>query len=425
MGGFKYLVNSPAKIEAFKNKYHIPQEVVLRYCSPEQLVTDRERGEVIIPMIAYIEEGMTILMGRITQDYLLNHRICPHQCAPNLFRVLGSIDVLNEHLRLGLTWHDVVHMYECHSLKNAGFYLKSRSDIVRLVSCLPKSNKGMKDDYLIALGVWHDGFPCSSEKESQVGYLRVRLFSKRSRFFDPDHVTISLSSYFLLVMNFSFLFTFCFSATFANKGHVAPRLSLTNVATLNYLLRSEIFVSEDRQLRAVHLILDFQPISEIYQDVGNVIRMGDPRLAQIDISRPNFLARDNLPPVALPLPQILPKVAAAPEKEIASLRLSLEEEIDKFHFDEEENSGVPLVTISDAEGEADRHSGVHTPLLVTARPDSSFKEEEDSMTLNKGNKSLRELMASWGKVLTSQEVAKSQIPTNLLFLFFRSLLTSD
>ena len=66
MGRFKYLVNSPAKIEAFKNKYHIPQEVVLRYCSPEQLVTDRERGEVIIPMIAYIEEGMTILMGRIT-----------------------------------------------------------------------------------------------------------------------------------------------------------------------------------------------------------------------------------------------------------------------------------------------------------------------------------------------------------------------
>ena len=169
MGGFKYLVNSPAKIEAFKNKYHIPQEVVLRYCSPEQLVTDRERGEVIIPMIAFIEEGMTIPMGRITQDYLLNHRICPHQCAPNLCRVLGSIDVLNEHLRLGLTWHDVVHMYECHSLKNAGFYLKSRSDIVRLVSCLPKSNKGMKDDYLIASRACHDGPPSPVREEEPCG----------------------------------------------------------------------------------------------------------------------------------------------------------------------------------------------------------------------------------------------------------------
>ena len=47
-------------------------------------------------------------------------------------------------------------MNECHSLVNSGYYLKSRSSIVRLVSCLPKSNKGMKDDYLIASGEWRD-----------------------------------------------------------------------------------------------------------------------------------------------------------------------------------------------------------------------------------------------------------------------------
>ena len=125
MGRFKHLVDSPTKIEAFKNRYHIPREVALQYCSPEQIVSHREAREVIIPMIDFIEWGMTLPMGRITRDYLINHRICPHQCASNLFRVLGSIDALNEHLRLGLTWHDVVHMYECHSFKNAGFYLKS------------------------------------------------------------------------------------------------------------------------------------------------------------------------------------------------------------------------------------------------------------------------------------------------------------
>ena len=160
MGRFKHLVDSPAKIEAFKNRYHILREVALRYCSSKQIVSHREVGEVIIPMIAFIEGGMTLPMGRITWNYLINHRICPYQCAPNLFRVLGSVDALNEHLRLGLTWHDVVHMYECHSLKNARFYLKSGSDVVRLISCLPKSNKGMKDDYLIASGVWHDGLHC-------------------------------------------------------------------------------------------------------------------------------------------------------------------------------------------------------------------------------------------------------------------------
>ena len=67
MGRFKHLVDSPTKIEAFKDKYHIPQEVVLRYCSPEQIVSHREEGEVITPMIAFIKGGMTLPMGRITQ----------------------------------------------------------------------------------------------------------------------------------------------------------------------------------------------------------------------------------------------------------------------------------------------------------------------------------------------------------------------
>ena len=61
---------------------------------------------------------------------------------------------------LGLTWHDVVHMYECHKLANAGYYLKSWSDIVRMISCLPKSNKGMKDNFLIVSGEWSDGLHC-------------------------------------------------------------------------------------------------------------------------------------------------------------------------------------------------------------------------------------------------------------------------
>ena len=132
-------MKSPALIEIFKDKYHIPQEVSLRYCSPEGLAFDREVGEVTIPMISFIEGRMTLPMGRITRDYLCNHRLCPQQCAPNFFRILGAVDTLDRYLGLGLTWHDVVHLYEGHKQKGAEFYLKSRSDAVRLISCLPKS----------------------------------------------------------------------------------------------------------------------------------------------------------------------------------------------------------------------------------------------------------------------------------------------
>ena len=95
---------------------------------------------------------MTIPMGRISRDYLCAHRLCPQQCATNFFRVLGAIDALDRHLGLGLTWYDVAHLYEGHQQALAGFYLKSQSDVVKLISCLPKSNKGMKDDFLIVSG---------------------------------------------------------------------------------------------------------------------------------------------------------------------------------------------------------------------------------------------------------------------------------
>ena len=87
---------------------------------------------------------------------------------------------------------------------------------------------------------------------------------------------------------------------FADKGHVTPRLRLVNVPSLNKLLRSKIFISEDEQLRAIHLILDYEPLSRAYQDASQAIRAGDPRLACIDVSMPGFLAQRDLPPVKLP-----------------------------------------------------------------------------------------------------------------------------
>ena len=90
-------------MEGFRAKYHIPQGVVLAYCHLDQVLADRDMGQVVIPMIAFTEGGMTLPMRRITRNYLLNHRLTPYQCAPNLFRVLGCVDALNEQMGLGLS----------------------------------------------------------------------------------------------------------------------------------------------------------------------------------------------------------------------------------------------------------------------------------------------------------------------------------
>ena len=170
MDKLEKLVDPPAGMEGFKAKYHIPLGVGLEYCSLEEILLKRKMGQAAIPMIAFVEGGMTIPMGRITRDYLRGHRLAPHQCTANMFQMLGCIDVLNEQMNLGLSWHDVVHIYECHSL-NKSYYLKSRSEEMRLISCLPKSNKGLKDDLLIVSKAWHNVIHCPIRAGTPGGVL--------------------------------------------------------------------------------------------------------------------------------------------------------------------------------------------------------------------------------------------------------------
>ena len=94
-------------MKKFRTKYRIPPSVGVKYAAQGEWVDERKTREVVIPMIAFIEGGMTIPMGTLTRNFLRFFRLSPTQCAPNMFRVLGSIEVLNERMNLNLTYHDV------------------------------------------------------------------------------------------------------------------------------------------------------------------------------------------------------------------------------------------------------------------------------------------------------------------------------
>ena len=83
---------------------------------------------------------------------------------PNLFRILGRVDTLNEKMGLNLTHYDVNWVYNLHHLKGQGYYLKNRYLEVRLILCLLESNKGMNKDFLIVSGEWHDDLPCPTRE---------------------------------------------------------------------------------------------------------------------------------------------------------------------------------------------------------------------------------------------------------------------
>ena len=174
-------------------------------------------------------------------------------------------------------------------------------------------------------------------------------------------------------------------------------------------------MNDDEQFQAAHLILDYKPISRTFLDVGNAIRANDYHLARIDVSRPHFLSPHDLPPVDHLIPQGIPLAAQLLQQvplgqvvaeEGTASSSSLEEEIDKFQFEEEETQ-VEAIVISEAEEETDKYSCVQTPApIVTYMEDSSDNEEED-MAL-KPTPSLRELMKRRNKVPSPQEANKSK-----------------
>ena len=199
-----------------------------------------------------------------------------------------------------------------------------------------------------------------------------------------------------------------------DKLYTNPKLSLINVPVLNYLLRSQIFVNDDGQLLAVHLILDFEPISRLFLDVGNSIRANDHHLARIDVSRPGFLAPYDLPPVDHPIPQGI-TFAVQPLQQVplgeaiigegVDSSSSLEHEIDRFKFEEEE-----AILISEAEEGVNEHSCVQTSAqVITYIGDTS--DEEEAMAPKTGP-SLKKLMKSRNKASSPKDKNKSKPSTN-------------
>ena len=90
----------------------------------------------------------------------------------------------------------------------------------------------------------------------------------------------------------------------------------------------------------------------------------------------------------------MPLGQAAAKEGIASSS-SLEEEIDRFQF-EEETQGVEAIVISNAEEEIDEYSCIQTPApIITYVEDSSDDEAEEMAP--KTSQSLRELMKARNK----------------------------
>ena len=75
--------------------------------------------------------------------------------------------------------------------------------------------------------------------------------------------------YAMLTMFFFFL------NDFADKNVAIPNFGLVNQQSLDKILKAEVFVHSDGQLRVAHLILNYTPISKSFQASKCVIKAKD------------------------------------------------------------------------------------------------------------------------------------------------------
>ena len=68
MGRFKKLVESKEVMEKFVANYKIPDNVGLRYCKEGDWHIMRQEGEVVIPIIAFLEGGMRLPIRPVVRD---------------------------------------------------------------------------------------------------------------------------------------------------------------------------------------------------------------------------------------------------------------------------------------------------------------------------------------------------------------------
>ena len=110
-----------------------------------------------------------------------------------------------------------------------------------------------------------------------------------------------------------------------------------------------MFVHNDGQLRAAHLILDYTLISKSYQESKCVIKAKDPRLHWMSVIAPSFLITGPILEGTLttdPIPKGIPKVALPLQHTI--------EEATSSHpaiIKEEEEEEEEVIEVSDSEDE--------------------------------------------------------------------------
>ena len=152
--GYSYLLSSEASLATFRATYGVLEDVDIAYYHQGDIEIQRRRGTntVFFPLMSILEGGIRFPVDPLVIGTLRFYGLCPNQLPPNFFRVVSSVSRLNQLFGLQLDHHDINFMYSLYGNIESDYYLKSRDNKVRLISCLPDSNRNSIGEFVRVSG---------------------------------------------------------------------------------------------------------------------------------------------------------------------------------------------------------------------------------------------------------------------------------
>ena len=159
--GYSYLLDSPGSLAILRQKFDIPGDVEVAYCHESEITLHKRQGTAFFPLMAVLEDRVRFPVDPLMVSTLRYYGLCPDQLPPNFYWVVSYVSRLNHTFDLQLDHHDINHMYSLCGNKSSNYYLKTRDNRVRLISCLPDSNRNSVREFVWVCGNWCAGeIPC-------------------------------------------------------------------------------------------------------------------------------------------------------------------------------------------------------------------------------------------------------------------------
>ena len=151
----------------------------MAYCHESEIALHRNSGSNIafFPLMAILEGGVRFPVRPLLLNTLKFYGLSPEQLPPNFYRVVSSVSRLNKIYGLQLNHHDINFMYSLCVNKKTNYYLKVRDMRVRLISCLPDSNRNSAKEFVRVSSNWFaNELPCLLSPCKVGSYCKLTYF---------------------------------------------------------------------------------------------------------------------------------------------------------------------------------------------------------------------------------------------------------